>query len=412
MWTAKKPWALLWSSLALLSACGRPGQLLEEWPPPYLDARVTLTDLNQDQISDYLLCGYAKTPRKDKEGHPLTDSVVAVDGRSSQRIWGYQTQGHLAGYPTVYHDKVYVGSADHKVYALDLKTGQAQWKYTAGGALQATIAAGYGRVFVGSEDQYFYALDADTGELKWKFKGGKAFDATPALYNGTVFAPNWDGYLYALDAKTGQLKWKFKSESFFAHSTPSVDAGVVYVGSWDKNLYALSAQNGQLKWKYKTRGYLEYASPVAYKDWVFIGSNDKYFYALERQSGKLKWAFETGDAIYSTPVISDQGPYFSSRDGYLYALNFSGGLRWKYRLEGLVRSSPALAASEVLIGSPENGMVRLYDAFTQIAWGMYGGDPEHRSTSTAAAKEGELLANQLPSWWLQRRWKQLKSALQ
>lgn len=397
--------------LLLLSACHRPGQELKQWPSPYHDARVTLTDINGDQISDYLLCGYAKKTGANKDGNPITDSVIAIDGHSGKQIWGYQTGDHLAGYPTVYKDLVYLGSSDKQVYALDLKTGQVKWKYTTGGAIRGSVVAGYGLIYFGSRDGVFYALDGKTGHKKWGFKSDKAFDATAALYNGIVYAPSWDGYLYALNAKTGTVEWKFQSETSFAHGSPVIDRGVLYIGSWDHHLYALNAQTGQLKWKFKTRSYLEYATPTVYEDTVFVGSNDKYFYALDRQSGKLKWAFETGDAIYATPAISDLGVYFSSRDGYLYALDFFGDLRWKHRIKGLVHSSPALASSDVLIGSPEAGLLRLYDNYSTIHWGMYGGDPGHRNNTAAATEEGEILTTRLSSSWFERRWKKIKSAL-
>lgn len=401
-------WCALHLLLALsLSACARPGMLLKQWPD-FIDPRLTLADLNQDTVPDYLLTGYAFKPRKDTAGKPLTDSVMALDARSGKRLWAYATDGHIAGYPTLYRDKVYVGSADRKIYALSAKNGYVQWKYATGGEIRGTLAAGYGHVYIGSRDRFLYALKADTGQLAWRFQAAQAFDAPPALYQRQVLAASWDQHLYALDARSGQLQWKFKAGSYLS-AAPVVDRGVVYQGSWDHFLYALDASTGKLRWRFETRGVIEHASAVVFEDTVYVGSNDKYFYAIDRRSGGLKWAFETADAIYATPAVSDLGVYFSCRDGYLYALTHAGELRWKERLNGAIRSSPALGRQEVLVGSPQSGLSRLYDPFAQVHWGMYGGDPTHWQSTALAAKEIENIQDIRSGWWLARLWQDLSA---
>lgn len=391
--------------LLSLSACARPGMLLKQWPD-FIDPRLTLADLNQDRVPDYLLTGHAFTPRKDTAGNPLADSVMALDARSGQRLWAYATEGHLAGYPTLYRDKVYVGSADRKIYALSASNGYVQWKYATGGEIRSTVAAGYGHVYAGSRDRFLYALKADSGKLAWRFRAAQAFDAAPALYQQQVLAASWDEHLYALDARSGKLQWKFKAGSYLS-AAPVVDRGVVYQGSWDHFLYAIDASTGKLRWRFETRGVIEHASPVIFEDTVYIGGNDKYFYAIDRRNGRLKWAFETADAIYATPAVSDAGVYFSCRDGYVYALSHTGELRWKQKLNGPMRSSPALGRQEVLVGSPQSGLSRIYDSFTEIHWGMYGGEPAHWQSTALAAKATENVHEIRSGWWLARLWQNL-----
>lgn len=384
-------------------------RLLKQWSAPFYDARITPLDVNGDHISDALLSGYAKKQKTDVVGRPLADSVVLIDGKTHELLWGYTTRGAVTAYPCVYKDQVFIGSADRHVYALNLQTGYVQWRFRTGDEVLGSATAASGTVFVGSQDHYMYALKASTGKLKWKFKAQAAIDSTPAYYQGRVYVASWDGYVYALDADSGKLKWKFKAEGYFSKNNPVADRGVIYVGNWDQRLYALDAETGAVRWKFATRGYIHEASPVVHEERVYIGSEDKYLYALDRQQGKLIWAFETGDALYGSPVISDQGLYFTSRDGYLYAVDFGGEQRWKVKLRGPVRSSPALSSREVWAGSPELGMVKIYDPFEHIYWPMYGGDPSHLNTRVRAEKAGEALQALWPSWTPQRYWQSLQS---
>ncbi len=48
--------------------------------------------------------------------------------------------------------------------------------------------------------------------------------------------------------------------------------------------------------------------------------------------GTLKWKFQTGNRIYSSPVIGRDGTVFiGSDDGSLYAINPTGYLKWRFR---------------------------------------------------------------------------------
>ncbi len=411
--TFKKWWLVLGCvlfSCFVLSGCGINMRLLKQWQPPFRDARITPVDINGDRISDIVMSGYIKANKKDIAGRAVPDSVVAIDGKSNELLWGYTTQAAVTAYPCIYKDKVFVGSEDRHVYALELKTGNVLWKFKTGGEIQGSASAYNNTVYVGSRDHYVYALNAKTGKLKWKFKTPQAVDTTPGVYQGRVYVASWDRYVYALDAKTGKKIWQFEAESYFSKNNPVLDRGTLYIGNWDKYLYALDAKTGELKWKFKTRGYIHGASPVVHEDTVYMGSEDKYLYALSRTQGKLKWAFETGDALYGSPALSDLGAYFTSRDGYLYAVDFAGTLRWKVKVRGPVKSSPALSHREIWVGSPQVGMVKIYDPFNRIFWPMYGGDPSHRNTTSGAKKAGGQLNQLWSSWTPQRYLQRLKAA--
>ena len=62
--------------------------------------------------------------------------------------------------PAVVDGVVYVGSNDDYVYALDARSGELRWRYETGGDVDSSPAVVDGVVYVGSEDDYVYALDA------------------------------------------------------------------------------------------------------------------------------------------------------------------------------------------------------------------------------------------------------------
>jgi outer membrane protein assembly factor BamB len=126
-------------------------------------------------------------------------------------------------------DLVYFGSsADHKVYALDAATGQQRWSFFTGGPVRLAPTVWQDKVFLGSDDGFVYCLKADNGELVWKIRGGPTdekllgngkmisrwpirtgvlIDEEAAYFAAGIF-PHENVYLYAVRAQDGTLIWK------------------------------------------------------------------------------------------------------------------------------------------------------------------------------------------------------------
>jgi eukaryotic-like serine/threonine-protein kinase len=68
-----------------------------------------------------------------------------------------------------------------------------------------------------------------------------------------------------------------------------------------------------------------------------------YRSAAGRGLGPVRWKFKTNGKIFSSPVIKDGLAYIGSEDSNLYAIRtYSGALSWKFHTGGAVSSSPAL----------------------------------------------------------------------
>lgn len=124
---------------------------------------------------------------------------------------------------------LYFGSsADHKVYALDAATGQERWSFFTGGPVRLAPTVWKNRVLVGSDDGFIYCLQADNGDLIWKKRGGPSderllgngkmisrwpirtgvlIDKETAYFAAGIF-PHENVYLYAVSAEDGALVWK------------------------------------------------------------------------------------------------------------------------------------------------------------------------------------------------------------
>jgi outer membrane protein assembly factor BamB len=63
----------------------------------------------------------------------------------------------------------------------------------------------------------------------------------------------------------------------------------------------------------------------------------------------LAWKFRTGGAVISSPAIDESGViYFTSVNGFFYALNPNGTQRWRLRTGGYTDSSPVIGKDGVL----------------------------------------------------------------
>ncbi len=243
------------------------------------------------------------------------------------------------------------------------------------------IDAGSGRVFFGTDytggasatSCNFCAMSL-TGTL---FPGfiytGDVIQGSPFISGSSVyFGGNLGGgdvWSYTL---TGSDNWGSPfTTSSDVFVRPVVSAGgKIYFGSWYNDRYFYSVSTAKVEqWRFDT-GLVAIYSSAALDETrrrVYFGTGDKQsggddgkVYALNMDTGGLVWTYQTGGAIYSSPVVGADGAVMiGSNDGFLYAFEPDGTLRWKIDLKDDVRSSPVLSSGDfvVYVGSDEN---RLY----------------------------------------------------
>lgn len=280
--------------------------------------------------------------------------------------------------------KVVYGKDDGHVYALDAASGRLLWDFRAGDAWDGDKHDDNEQFIpspVQGPDGTIYALS------HWgNVYGRRVIDAwkrNPLLRRvleryaiTSSTAPVW-GKLYALDPRTGAAKWVFDPSAQGGEITfwgsPSIGGdGTLYAAAYDGSsrgyLYALDG-NGALKWTYpgEKQGSLpplQSAPAVGSDGTIYAGAYGAKapaaLYAF-RPDGTLKWSFPVAEnRITSGPGIGPDGTlYFGSHnhpagvagrkaEGRLYAVADLGPrarLKWKYRVDYGIVSSPAIDAA-------------------------------------------------------------------
>ena len=231
--------------------------------------------------------------------------------------------GGVHSSPAVVGGAVYFGATDRNLYSIDVVTGQERWRLELGEAVISSPAIadgvlyitaipfggdgpysavlGVGSLAVLAGDSKFLAVDLDTGREMWSVPlPGKAccWILGVSVSEGTAFALTYDGfrglYVDAIDIEARQHLWRT--------SVGEDTTNVVFQGS------------GSL---FKVGGI--FSVPVVAGDVAYVGGGRGNFRALLASTGDLLWEVPTA-LVNASPFVADGVVYFTSFDGYLYAV--------------------------------------------------------------------------------------------
>ena len=233
-----------------------------------------------------------------------------------------------------------------------------QWEYAPREFAAPAVDPDSGRVIALTRDGFVRSV-APGGQVKWAFKTGARFSAGAAIHEGIAYVPGGDGVLYALDVRTGELKWKYEAGESLA-TVPVLAGGRVLVASESDTLFAVERETGKWAWQYRRdppSGFTIHgvSSPMVKDDTVYVGFADGYLVALDVTGGTTKWekslaggATEFLD-VDTTPVADEEGRlYVASYQGGLYALSAeSGDVEWTSNVAGL---TSLLTRGELVFG--------------------------------------------------------------
>lgn len=242
-------------------------------------------------------------------------------------------------------------------------------------------------LFVGSMTGKLVALNTGTGARVWPqdfslsgpTQGGLgilscgqgssavAIYGTPVAADGLVYVTGYNGKVYAVSSDSGASRWTYPRDGTLKPIVGglAVSQGKVYFGGTDGRVYALDATTGDQAWPPFQTGEKVWSTPVVSGDTLYIGSFDDRLYALDAASGSKKWDFKTEGAIASTPLVYENAVYFGSLDRHLYALNLDGTLKWRsdFISDKWFRGD-AVAYGNAIYASSLGGKVYVVDAGT------------------------------------------------
>jgi outer membrane protein assembly factor BamB len=282
--------------------------------------------------------------------------------------WRSATGGEIASSPAIGSDgTVYVGSDDGCLYAVNPE-GLLVWRYQTGGSVRSSPAiATDGTIYVGSHDDRLYALNPD-GTLRWSYLTGGDISSSPAIgLAGTVYVGSLDTlYAFGVD---GIPRWRYDIGHQIGRASVAIGAdGVVYCGSEGSsssdNLHALNP-DGSLVWSVSTSGTVSSSPAIAADGTIYIGSADGYFYALN-PDGTLQWTFPSYERTTSAAVSAD-GTIYYGRTACLYALDPDGTAKWRYWTGGFVESSPSIGPDGTIYFTSGDGYLYALNGTSRLA---------------------------------------------
>ena len=199
-----------------------------------------------------------------------------------------------------------------------------------------------GTVYIGTEGGFVAAIQPEGGP-GWIFKVEGPVLSSPSVdETGNVFVVTGDGYMYYIST-TGELIWKSNFDTHTS-SSPVISGGTAYLGIDDDALLGIT---------------LEPAAKAISEEKRVLSADVK------------KLVFLTNGSVKSSPAFSGNTVFFGGGE-YLYALNPSAGgsdegsgggqeggttttspIKWRYRVNGDILSSPAVSGSKVYVGSDD-----------------------------------------------------------
>jgi outer membrane protein assembly factor BamB len=307
--------------------------------------------------------------------------------------WKFKTEDEIRSSPTSYRNVAFVGSYDTNIWAINLETGEMVWKRPTDGGIASSplIDTEYKQILFGSEDYTFNAVDMRDGRVNWTYTTGDKIRGTGRLADGHVFFGSDDGKLYALVASNGRYLWEYDSGAQI-RSTPFVTNDRIIFGNEAGEVVALELSSTR-KWSFRTRRSVTSSPVVDRENICYVGSMDGFLYAIDSDNGYSQWRFRTNGPVISSPAIADGFVYFGSADGKVYCVNATTGKeRWTFSTDKPVVSSPKIFDGIVYIGGTDKKLHALDTRTGKELWSFEAGG---EITSTPHITEDLILFGSL-----------------
>lgn len=100
----------------------------------------------------------------------------------------------------------------------------------------------------------------------------------------------------------------------------------------------------------------------AFTDRIFNGQG-------YQPASSLKWKFKTDGKIFSSPVAKNGIVYIGSEDGFLYAVEEnSGKTKWKFKTNGAIHSTPGIFENTIFFGSFDGNYYAVNTQNGKLIW--------------------------------------------
>lgn len=109
------------------------------------------------------------------------------------------------------------------------------------------------------------------------------------------------------------------------------------------------------------------------------------FVAVRGEEGELKWKYKTNNWVYSSPAVAEDGTiYVGSYDNHLHAVNPEGEMKWKFPVSAPIWSAPAIAVDGTVYFGSEDTYVYAVNPDGGEKWRYKTGGAIQSSAAIAA----------------------------
>ena len=266
-------------------------------------------------------------------------SVFALEMKTGQEIWRYDSDMPIRIAPTVQDGRLLVQTIDNTLIALNAANGQKIWEYKT--TSEATTLVGGASPAYSSNDDVaiaafsngeLRAFKASTGTPLWgemlispkrtnSLANITAIKANPIIDGDKVFAAGHSDVLEAIDLRTGKKIWE---REISTANQPWIAGQFMYVLTNEFELIALQKDTGAIAWNKKLpipdyNAGLSALGPVLTNNSLLVALSDGHVFAISPYTGQVLGFINVDEGIELSPIVADEVVIFTTNDADLLA---------------------------------------------------------------------------------------------
>jgi outer membrane protein assembly factor BamB len=189
--------------------------------------------------------------------------------------------------------------------------------------------------------------------------------------------------LEGLTVRVLDYKEPFESRGITTNVLPVGDT--LLYGTASGALVAFDRPGERELWRFQTGDGI-FSTPVVANGIVYFGSADKKFYAVRLSDGAFVWAFPMEDIASGSPVVRGDTVFIPSEDRHIYAVDADTGLlRWQFRSGSAFVAAPVLDNENLIVSNDDGGVFALNAISGALEWDFAA---EKAITGAAAVQDG------------------------
>ncbi|MEV7417693.1 PQQ-binding-like beta-propeller repeat protein [Streptomyces sp. NPDC089919] len=258
----------------------------------------------------------------------------------------------------------------NKITLLDARSGADRWTSADLGKNYSCPLYTPSAVYYGIGTNSVGALNPNTGKALWQQKyddfGDESRERPCASDSAIHFLVN--STIVTVNPKTRKQEWEHEEQEDMWVDHMTASENTVIITTPNGKVRGLKASDGREIWTYTTPGHARIRKePLAKGKTVYFSSYDGYAYALSADTGKLEWKTKLGGSTDWYPLLVG-GTVFLADDYKLNALDIKDGhIEWKKDYD-IYRSGASVGNNLVYFNSEKNRFDGIDPHDGSVAW--------------------------------------------